>query len=90
MEFLIELILTFFLDGSFEIIQEKKIPKWIRTVVLIIITIFYSAFIGFFVYLSVKSNHSFVKSITAMLSILFIVLFGRFWYKLIKEYRKSI
>lgn len=30
MEFLIELILDLFLDGTLEILPNKKIPKWVR------------------------------------------------------------
>lgn len=89
MEFFLELLLSFFLEGSIEIIQEKQIPRWIRIIVLIIITIFYSAFTSFLIYLSVKGNSLLFQCITAMIAILFLALFGRFWYKIAKEYRKN-
>lgn len=45
MDFIIELILEIFLEGSMEIIKIKKIPKYIRYPLIALITIFFTTII---------------------------------------------
>ena len=45
MEFIIELIMELFIEGSFELLPNKKIPKWIRYILGIILILFFGAII---------------------------------------------
>ena len=50
MEFLIELLLDLFLDGTMEILPNGKIPKWIRyTLGILAFTLIGAVIIGIFV-----------------------------------------
>ncbi len=46
MEFLFELILELFLEGSIEISTSKKINKWIRYPLMILVILFFLSVIG--------------------------------------------
>lgn len=89
MEFIFELLISFFLEGSFGVVQEKKIPKWIRTIVLIIITMLYSVFIIVLIVISANSNNVWLEWITKVLSVLFLMVFIRFWIRLVKEHHRN-
>jgi len=50
MEFLIEFLLDLILEGSMEISEDEKMPKWLRYICLTIVTIVFSTVtIGLFV-----------------------------------------
>jgi len=50
MEFLIEFLLDLILEGSMEISEDEKMPKWLRNICLTIVTIVFSTVtIGLFV-----------------------------------------
>ncbi len=46
MEIIFEFILELFLEGSVEISKSRKVPKWIRYPLIIIIALFFIAIIG--------------------------------------------
>ena len=50
MEFLIELLVDLILEGSMEICEDEKMPKWLRYICLTIVTlVFGSVTIGLFI-----------------------------------------
>lgn len=72
MEYLFELILNLVLEGSIEISKSKKVPKFIRYVFIILISLFIISVIGliFFVgFLSLKQT---------IIGGIFIICFGLF------------
>ena len=46
MEYLLEFILELFLEGSIEVSKNRKIPKYIRYPVIVILSLFFLAVIG--------------------------------------------
>lgn len=72
MEIIFEFILELFLEGSIEISKSRKVPKWIRYPLIIIISLFFIAIIGFILLegiLVLKEN---------MLIGIFLILIGLF------------
>ena len=50
MEFLIEFLAELILEGSMEISEDEKMPKWLRYICLTIVTLFFGAItIGLFI-----------------------------------------
>ena len=50
MEFLIEFLVDLILEGSMEISEDEKMPKWLRYICLTIVTLFFGAVtIGLFI-----------------------------------------
>ena len=86
MDDVIEFIIEFILDGIFEIAQEKGIPKWIRMIVLIIITILYLAVVALMFWIAAQVSQMIVKSLITAVGFLLIVIMGIFWYRLIKKF----
>ena len=85
MDDIIGCIVELLLDGIIEIIQEPRIPKWIRGIVLILVTILYLAFAALFVWLAVQVPAVWVKCLLIAVAFLFLGLMARMWYRLIKE-----
>ena len=85
MDDIIGCIVELLLDGIIEIIQEPRIPKWIRGIVLILVTILYLAFAALFVWLAVQISAVWVKCLLIAVAFLFLGLMARMWYRLIKE-----
>ena len=85
MDDIIGCIVELFLDGIIEIIQEPRIPKWIRGSVLILVTVLYLAFAALFVWLAVQISAVWVKCLLIAVAFLFLGLMARMWYRLIKE-----
>lgn len=85
MDDVIECIVELLMDGIIEIVQEPRIPKWIRGSVLILVTVFYLALFALFLWLAVQVPQVWVKSLLIAVSILILGLLGRMWYKLMKE-----
>lgn len=54
MDFIIEFILELILEGSMEIGTNKKISKFIRYPLLVLIILFYMAFIFLFIYIGIN------------------------------------
>ncbi len=69
MEFLLELLLELALEGSIEVIKSRKVPKYIRYPLIILLSLFFIAVIGLIFFAGILS---FKKS--ALLGILLIVL----------------
>ena len=85
MDDIIGCIVELFLDGIIQIIQEPRIPKWIRGSVLILVTVLYLAFAALFVWLAVQISAVWVKCLLIAVAFLFLGLMARMWYRLIKE-----
>ena len=85
MDDVIECIVELLMDGIIEIVQEPRIPKWIRGSVLILVTVFYLALFLLFLWLAVQVPQVWVKCLLIAVSLLILGLLGRMWYKLVKE-----
>ena len=46
MEFLVELIMALAFEGTLELSTSRKIPNWIRYPLIVLIGLFFAAFIG--------------------------------------------
>lgn len=55
MEFLLEFILELFLEGSMEVSSNKKISKWIRYPLMILVILFFVSVIGLIFFTSIIS-----------------------------------
>lgn len=83
-EFIIDCVADFIMDGAVELVKETKIPKWIRSIVLVVLTLVYMAVFVLFAWILVQCKMVIVKCLSIVMLILIIGLVGRFWYKLIK------
>lgn len=85
MEFLLELLLEFFVSGSLDLAEDKTIPRRLRIAALSVATIFYLAFIVLFIILFVECEEIFAKVLLGAVILLFAGMLGRFWYRLYKK-----
>ena len=46
MDFLIELVMELIMEGSLELSQNRKLPKWLRYPLIALVTLFFGAVIG--------------------------------------------
>lgn len=88
MELIIELILDIFLEGTMEIAQEKKAPRVLRAVVLLVLTIVYSLFAAFLVYIAVESKDTIVFIIVGGVLLLILGVLIKFWWKFLRTCRE--
>ena len=79
-----ELLVSIFLEGSIEVVKEKRIPKWIRLIGWILILVFYSALLIFFVCIFLQSSRLIVRCLMGVLTILLLAMFAVFLNKLMK------
>ncbi len=84
MEFIVEFIMELVLDGAIEIAGSSRVARRIRIIVASVLTVFYIAFLGLFVVISIQTDEIIVKGITVLLAILFVYVFVRMWRKVIK------
>lgn len=89
MEFIIELVLELFLDGSMEAVRDKKLPKWGRILALGLLTVFYIAFVVLLIVLSVQSGSPLMRAITGLIALAFFIIFIWFWVKLLRQSNKK-
>lgn len=87
MEILIEFVMELILGGGFEVAQDKDIPRWIKIIVLTVLSLFYLGFIILFIIMSVRSKQLILRGITIILGVVFVSLFIRLWYKGLKSSR---
>ena len=79
-----ELLVSIFLEGSIEVVKEKRIPKWIRLIGWILILVFYSALLILFVCIFLQSSRLIVRCLMGVLTILLLAMFAVFLNKLMK------
>lgn len=84
MEVIFELLVSIFLEGSIEVVKDKRIPKWIRLIGWILILVFYSAFLILFVCIFLQSSRLIVRCLMGALTILLLVMFVVSLKKLMK------
>lgn len=84
MEDIFELLVSIFLEGSIEVVKEKRIPKWIRLIGWILILVFYSALLILFVCIFLQSSRLIVRCLMGVLTILLLAMFAVFLNKLMK------
>lgn len=83
-EFIIDCVTDFIVDGAVELVKETKIPKWIRSIVLTVLTLVYMAVFVLFAWIFIQCKMVIVKCLSIIMLILIMGLVGRFWYHLIK------
>lgn len=89
MEYLVEGVLNLLMEGSFEIIKNKKISKWVRYPILILLISFFLLVIFFLGYFGIKliiSN----KGISLYAGILFIIIDLLIFYYIVKKLIKEV
>lgn len=91
MDFLVELIVEIvgecLLDGTLEASMSEKVPRKIRILLILIVTVLYSAFIALFLWIAVTCDHPVVKCLVAGIGLLCLVLVAKTWSKFIRAYR---
>lgn len=75
MDLIIEFVGEVIIEGIIELIQNKKISKWIRYPLLIIISLFYTAIIAAITFISIKcfSKNSLLSIFLLSVDVLLIV-----------------
>ncbi|MBQ9659155.1 MAG: hypothetical protein IJV31_10420 [Clostridia bacterium] len=53
MELLLEFIFTLIFEGSIEVAKDRKISKWIRYPLIILLSVFFISVIGLIIYVSI-------------------------------------
>ncbi len=88
MELLVELLLDLLIDGGIEISKNKKISKWIRYPLMIIISLFIIGVIGlvFFVGLLIYKEEEIIGVIFFIIGIVLII---SFIWKMRNEYLEN-
>lgn len=84
MEFLIEFILALVIEGSLEGANSRGLPKSVRIVLLMIVTLVYIAFTIFFVGLFLTLDNIFGKILSAGVVLFFIGVLIYLWCKVMK------
>lgn len=75
MDFLIEFLGELLIEGSMELATNKKISKWIRYPLIMLLSIFYSIIIFEILYLGLKLMHEniIISMILILISILLLI-----------------
>ncbi|MBQ4284807.1 MAG: hypothetical protein IJB96_12880 [Lachnospira sp.] len=84
MEFIVMFITEMVLGTATETATSAKTAKRVRIVVTALLTLFYIAFLGLFVYMCIESDELVIKGITVFLALLFTYVFVRLWRKVLK------
>lgn len=75
MDLIFEIVGEVLIEGAFEIASNKKVSKWIRYPILILIISFYSFIVGTFVYLGLSFfNENILISIIMFLIAIFLII----------------
>lgn len=88
MEVFIEVLGEIFFEGIFELIKNKKVSKFIRYPLLVLVCLFYMSILTLFLYIVISNfmQSKFVRGIiSAAISLFVFVLFIYFFYKLLKK-----
>lgn len=87
MEFLIELVMEFILEGTTELIKSKKASRWVRISAAIVFFLLCIGFIYLFLIIGYHLLHS--QPVIAAIMFLFAVLFGLYLiYMIYTSYQK--
>lgn len=54
-EFIVEVVLDILFEGSMELSVNKKMPKWLRRLALLVLLIVFGGIIGIFLYISYEA-----------------------------------
>lgn len=76
MDDIIEFLLELLLDGSIEVSKNKKVPKWIRYPIMILLILLFSLILLFIIYLglSILRDSIILGSIILLITFIFIVM----------------
>ena len=90
MEFIIELLLDLILEGSIEISSNRKVPKWIRYPLIVLIILFFTIVIfGMLILgLIILKNNLYFGLLMILISIILLIL-GIKKYKIIYVEKKN-
>ncbi len=83
MEFIFEFIFDLIVEGSVEVLGEKKVPVFLRILAGIIVILVYGGIVGLIVYLGISDKSWGLLVIGAAL----IVLFTIYIWKTVKKHR---
>ena len=83
MEFIFEFIFDLIVEGSVEVLGEKKVPVFLRILAGIIVILVYGGIVGLIVYLGISDKNWGLLVIGAAL----IVLFTIYIWKTVKKHR---
>lgn len=84
MDFLVEFMGEVLIEGSIELIKSKKVPLFIRIILLLIFSSGYLALVGLIFFAAIK-NQILGFIILSLLGILLLILYIIWIYKLIKS-----
>lgn len=86
MDDIIEFILELVLDLGFESVKSDKLARWLRILLLVLITVFYIAVIAIMMLVGVISKNGFVLALMSILSLGALAMLVKYWYKVIKSH----
>lgn len=55
-EFIVEVIFDILLEGSMEFFSDRKMPKWLRIVVLFVLLVVFCGIVGIFLYIAYEAS----------------------------------
>lgn len=84
MDLLIEFIGEILIEGSIELIKSKKVPLFIRIMLLLIFSSGYLALVGLIFFAAIK-NQALGFIILSLIGVLLLILYIVWIYKLIKD-----
>lgn len=79
-------ILEFILDIGFETIQSNKLPRVVRILLLIALSLVYIGVITILVVVGFTSNNGIFTAIMILLALIVLSLFIRLWYKVLTNH----
>lgn len=87
-ELLVEIIGECLLDGTMQASMSEKVPKKVRVLLILTVTVFYGAFMALFLWIAITCDHPVVKCLMAGIGILCLISYVKVWKKFIRAYRK--
>lgn len=82
---LIKILLNLVIDGTTDVTGNRKIPRAIRAVIMLVYTIILAAFMVFLIYSLIDTQNTVTKVILGLLSATLAIIIIRGWRKVFKK-----
>ena len=81
MEILFEFLFELIVEGSFEILGEKKVPIVLRILAAVVVLALYVGLVGLFVYIGITYDNVIIVGLGVFIAIIGIIAFLHAWNK---------
>ena len=86
-EFIVEVVLDIVFEGSMEIFSNKKMPKWLRIFVFLLLSVLFFGIVGIFLYIAYEASQE-GDMIAALVAFVLAIAVGTFFIAgFIRKYR---